>query len=565
MYTGGQLVKVRSASRVYRRFYWLDEEKGELRWEPSKKDSDKARVRLSDIHEVRSGKNSEVFLSVDAAEHFPNECAFSIVYGEEYITLDLVASTTEEANIWCTGLRHLISGLATSASPGDTAREAREKWLSDMFSAADVNSDGFMDENESIQLIKSLSDGVRDNVIKTKLREYLKSIKTGPETDQPVGLTQPHFIELFKDVATRAEVYFILVRYASHEDAMSVDDLRSFLEIEQGINASPEMCLTIVAECEPSAQLREKRMLGIDGFTRYLTCDKCALFNPKKRTPTQDMNRPFSHYFISASHNTYLIQDQLSGRTSLSCFQTVLEKGCRCVSFDVWSFVDNNNEKNLMVHHPRNNRQQAVLGIIHEHAFSSSDFPLILVIRVRATESGQLYLAEQLHEYLGDSLCTAEQINTTVANLTPEKLKNKILLELSGRSQDDLNLSHRDQLANSFINYITYSFAHRLTNAMQVRETPLIPRLAKMCFFKTNIVTGIPQKKTELELSVMPETVASRVATNNAEALVEAGSTQIIRVEPNDSRVDCSNYNPLDVWNMGVQMAALHFQGQYKI
>ena len=33
-----------------------------------------------------------------------------------------------------------------------------------------------------------------------------------------------------------------------------------------------------------------------------------------------------------------------------------------------------------------------------------------------------------------------------------------------------------------------------------------------------------------------------------------------VRVEPNDSRVDCSNYNPLDVWNMGVQMAALHFQ-----
>jgi len=115
-----------------------------------------------------------------------------------------------------------------------------------------------------------------------------------------------------------------------------------------------------------------------------------------------------------------------------------------------------------------------VLGIIHEHAFSSSDFPLILVIRVRATESGQLYLAEQLHEYLGDSLCTAEQINTTVANLTPEKLKNKILLELSGRSQDDLNLSHRDQLANSFINYITYSFAHRLTKFSSALEIKLI-------------------------------------------------------------------------------------------
>ena len=35
---------MRSASRVYRRFYWLEEETMQLKWEPSKKDSDKARV-----------------------------------------------------------------------------------------------------------------------------------------------------------------------------------------------------------------------------------------------------------------------------------------------------------------------------------------------------------------------------------------------------------------------------------------------------------------------------------------------------------------------------------------
>ena len=170
---------MRSASRVYRRFYWLEEETMQLKWEPSKKDSDKARVLVQegfriraenfhyqcengryqsendryfsesgrhhfessryvkiavillklenngneklakDIHEVRSGKNSEVFLSVDTTEHFPEECAFSIVYGEDYLTLDLVAATTEEANIWCTGLRCLISGrdLRTSQCP----------------------------------------------------------------------------------------------------------------------------------------------------------------------------------------------------------------------------------------------------------------------------------------------------------------------------------------------------------------------------------------------------------------------------------------------------------------
>ena len=51
---------------------------------------------------------------------------------------------------------------------------------------------------------------------------------------------------------------------------MSIDDLRAFLETEQGICASRELCLEIINECEPSAQLREKEMLGIDGFTRLV-------------------------------------------------------------------------------------------------------------------------------------------------------------------------------------------------------------------------------------------------------------------------------------------------------
>ena len=54
--------------------------------------------------------------------------------------------------------------------------------------------------------------GLRDNVIKNKLHEYLRNKKadnTNAENGSD-GLTIEEFIELFKDVATRPEVYFTL-------------------------------------------------------------------------------------------------------------------------------------------------------------------------------------------------------------------------------------------------------------------------------------------------------------------------------------------------------------------
>jgi len=42
-----------------------------------------------------------------------------------------------------------------------------------------------------------------------------------------------------------------------------MDDIKHFLEIEQGqTNVTREECIKILNECEPSAQLRKKEMLG---------------------------------------------------------------------------------------------------------------------------------------------------------------------------------------------------------------------------------------------------------------------------------------------------------------
>ena len=56
---------------------------------------------------MRSGKNTEVFRTIDR-DDIPEDCAFSIIHGEDFIVLDLIAHSSDDANIWITGLRCLL-------------------------------------------------------------------------------------------------------------------------------------------------------------------------------------------------------------------------------------------------------------------------------------------------------------------------------------------------------------------------------------------------------------------------------------------------------------------------
>lgn len=56
--------------------------------------------------QVRTGRNTETFRTSGVYDQISEDCAFSIIYGEMYESLDLVANSAEVANIWVTGLRY---------------------------------------------------------------------------------------------------------------------------------------------------------------------------------------------------------------------------------------------------------------------------------------------------------------------------------------------------------------------------------------------------------------------------------------------------------------------------
>ncbi|KAH3894178.1 hypothetical protein DPMN_018335 [Dreissena polymorpha] len=149
-------------------------------------------------------------------------------------------------------------------------------------------------------------------------------------------LNSSEFVSLFKEISTRPEIYFLLVRYASNADYLSTDDLLLFLEAEQGMQRiTKEKCLEVINKFEPSKEGTRKGHLGIDGFTYYLLSEECDIFEPEHHTVCQDMNQPLSHYFIASSHNTYLLEDQLKGPSSVDAYIRALKKGCRCIECEL--------------------------------------------------------------------------------------------------------------------------------------------------------------------------------------------------------------------------------------
>ena len=69
--------------------------------------------------------------------------------------------------------------------------------------------------------------------------------------------------------------------------------------------------------------------------------------------------------------------------------------------------------------------------------------------------------------------------------------------------------------------------------------------------------------RNHCEMSSFPETKAEKFmfsSLDNSQMFLWYHEVQLSRTYPKAQRVDSSNYNPLPMWNVGSQMAALNFQ-----
>ncbi|XP_067843900.1 inactive phospholipase C-like protein 1 [Heptranchias perlo] len=558
MQAGCELKKVRSNTRIYSRFFTLDLDLQALRWEPSKKDPEKAKLDVSSLKEVRVGKNTETFRNCGVVDQICEDCSFSLIYGENYESLDLVASSADVANIWVTGLRYIASHSKQALDLIEGNQNTlRSTWLNSVFEAADVDGNGIMLEDTAVKLIKQLNRGLKESKIKLKFKEMQKH--KGKLTTR---VTRDEFYDAYDDLCTRPEVYFLLVQISRNKEYLDAKDLMLFLETEQGMtHATEEMCLDLIRKYEPSQLGKLKGYLGIDGFTQYLVSSECNIFDPEHNKVCQDMTQPLSHYYINASHNTYLTENHVKGPSDLHGYVRALKLGCRSIELDVYNGPNSepvvSNRNNVTTPVTFHN----VIEVINKYAFVASEYPLILCLRNHCTVGQQKVMAQKMKRIFGNKIFT-EPPNSAESYLPPpEKMKRKIILK--GKK---LPLNNKLSEGDVTDEDEETEVSRRLTDAFFVSK-----RTIQLCRELSDLVTLCQsvkftdfhysmKKQKYWEVCNFSETEASTLANEYPEDFVNYNKRFLSRVYPNHMGLDSSNLNPQEFWNCGCQVVAMNYQ-----
>ncbi|XP_026058485.1 inactive phospholipase C-like protein 2 isoform X1 [Carassius auratus] len=564
MMEGCEMKKVRSNSRMYNRYFLLDPDMRWLRWEPSKKDSEKAKLEIKSIKEVRLGKKTPILRSNGLSDQFPDECAFSIIYGDNYESLDLVASTADVVSTWVMGLRYLVSygrhmvGVVEPSQPS-----LRTSWIGSMFELADPESKGYIDLFRATQIIKGLNPGMRESRIELKFKELQKAKDCYGE-----GIDLDIFVEAYCELCTRPEIFFLLVQFSSNKEYLDSKDLMLFVEVEQGVEGvTEEMCREVVRKYEPSVEGRDNGYLSIDGFTHYLLSSECHIFDPQHKHVCQDMTQPLSHYYINSSHNASLLEDQYWGSSDLSSYVRALRMGCRSLEVVVWDGVDCEPVVYVRSSVASQLAFCKVLDVINQYAFESSEYPVILCLVTHCSVPQQRVMAQHLKKILGDKLHTDPPNMEDHYLPSPEKLKGKILIKgksLPSYSQDsegevtdedEGSEMSRRMMDGEDMDQLNGIGCKRLRLCKELSDLVTLCKSVQFHDFETS-----KREQKYWDICSFNEVDANRFANEFPEDFVSYNKRFLSRVYPTPMRIDASNMNPQDFWKCGCQIVAMNYQ-----
>ncbi|KAM9855093.1 1-phosphatidylinositol 4,5-bisphosphate phosphodiesterase zeta-1-like [Aulostomus maculatus] len=378
----------------------------------------------------------------------------------------------------------------------------------------------------------------------------------------------------------RAEIQHVYQCYASGKTTLPACDLLKFLHKEQmELTANEDTAESLIDTYEIEETGERDRCMTFEGFLRFMESKNCCVFDQAHTSVYQDMDQPLTSYFISSSHNTYLMGDQIIGKSHLDAYVCALRKGCRCLEIDCWDGPD----VEPIVYHGYTLTTKIlfkdVIATVEQHAFEVSAYPVILSLETHCSLEQQEIMAQYLIDILGDKLLRTPLNQPTSGDIpSPNDLKYKILIknkklrpdiktkgaagteaEDSGDEGDDDDEDEdeedEDQAKAKFSRKAGLKKKKKVVVAKALSD--LIVYTVSVKFFS---FSHSKDNQNSYENTSMAEKKARKLVQVSGQDFVQHNQKFLSRIYPAGSRTSSSNYNPQEFWNVGSQLVALNFQ-----
>lgn len=618
---GTWLTKVTKKKRKILKFR-LDPLAAKVCWNPS---NPFKQFYIDDVRDIRVGADAKTSRQDIQIPPDQERCWMTIVYdaperskSNSIKTMHLIAPNDYIVKLWTDALnvvsRERIEIMnALSANPEKSERSMRMAWKQVM-SRKNPDFEQKIDFEDAKWICRKLEINCSINMIRTHFNQADHDL-VGMLNYSQYG----YFVNLFK---VRKDIQSLYHGIKRPEDAeLGLEAFLEFLRKEQRIDVDKDRIswgIKFELYCRNATGKTNDRIssptMNLQTFQTFLSSGTNGALATTHSDATLD--RPLNEYFISSSHNTYLLGRQVAGLSSVEGYISALVKGCRCIEIDCW---DGKNGLPI-VNHGRTLTTEVMfedcVAVISRYAFASSVYPLIISLEVHCNPEQQLHMVNIMKMYFGEALLTEPLALNSTELPSPEELKNKILIKVKAASQQyenlnlgDVNNARRQRSFSSPFSRATDNSgppsplqsavtSERPSNTWPAsssssrnlaqttssssdesdaapasvdskkkskKTSNIVPALGALGVYACGIKYSdfsAQEAKTYNHIYSFAENTFERISRDPEvkNHLEKHNSRYLMRVYPAAIRIDSSNFNPLQSWKRGVQMAALNWQ-----
>jgi len=458
---GTSLIKVTKNKRKSLHLV-LDTESAKVSWDPFKPSK---QFYIDDIHQIRLQSDARNYREEFGIPVESEIRWFTIIYadqdrakGRPVKTMHLIAPNQITFELWTSTLddlqryRHeLMNGVAGSRLNEKTLKG---HWKCEMAKLFNGRVHEEHEENLDFAGVENLCHSFHIHCSKNMLRaQFEKSDKN--TTGFLNFLEFKDFIRRLKQRNDIKDIYKSINSNAN--EGLPLQGFLGFLQQTQGIDVQTHRHHWVKVFNKYIRQANKSQIpqdaaedpsiqMDFAAFSDFLCSDDNNVQNFKVSEVRFD--KPLNEYFISSSHNTYLLGRQVAGSSSTEAYIRALQRGCRCVEIDCWDGADGR----PIVMHGRTLTSSVLfadcISVIGKYAFWASPYPLILSLEVHCKPEQQQAMVDIMIDELGEQL-VREPLMTNVSQLpSPEELRNRILVKVkSGEdpgSKSDVPAGRRD-------------------------------------------------------------------------------------------------------------------------